>query len=192
MASHGRTGLARLAVGSVTEEVVRRNPTGTVVVGPHGARFALARERATALLCTDGSEQAARAAPHAARLAHLLGLGTTIVQRVDPDEDITIDGGPPPRPLLEAAREHCGALERYFASRQLTADSRVVFGETTGSIVHTAETVPATLIAMASHGRTGFGRFSLGSTAATVVQSARCPVFVVGPAAITNVEDSGP
>lgn len=183
MASHGRTGLGRLALGSVAEEVVRRNTAGTLVVGPSGAGFALSRERAAALFCTDGSERAASAAPLTTGLVQLLGLSMTIVQHVAPDEDVALDGGLPPRPLFNAAQENCEMLKRYFAGHQLAAETRVLFGETTRSIVHAAESVPATLIALASHGRTGFDRFALGSTAAAIVQKAACPVFVVGPAA---------
>jgi nucleotide-binding universal stress UspA family protein len=42
--------------------------------------------------------------------------------------------------------------------------------------------VPATLVAMATHGRTGLGRVALGSVATRVVHDSRCPVLVIRPA----------
>lgn len=190
MASTGRSGLARLALGSVAEEVIRRNTAGTVVVGPRGGCFALPRERAIALFCTDGSARAAAAAPHTARLAELLDLRTMVVQRVRPDEDVALDGGVPPRPLLDAAQANCEQLQRYFESRHVAAEARVLFGETTRSIIHTAASTAATLISLATQARTGLDRFSGESTAAALIQRAPCPVFVVGPGTLGEHDSS--
>ena len=46
-------------------------------------------------------------------------------------------------------------------------------------IVRTAKTFNADLIIIGTHGRTGFKRAFLGSTAERVVQHAHCPVLVV-------------
>jgi len=98
-------------------------------------------------------------------------------------------GGAHPRPLLDAAHENCEAFRRYFVSRDLPADARVLFGATPWSILRAADTVPATLIALASHRRPGFKRVSLGGTAAAIVQKARCPVFVASPAATNSMAE---
>lgn len=50
------------------------------------------------------------------------------------------------------------------------------------AIVEFARAVPASFIAMATHGRSGVGRLALGSVAAAVVHDAPCPVLVVRPA----------
>lgn len=183
MASHGRGGLARIALGSVAEEVVRRSTHGIVVVGPRCGSFAIARERASMLFCTDGSERSAAACPHATRIAELLDATTTVVQQVPPDEDVALDERIPPRPVLDAARTNCAELQRHFETQGITVEAQVVFGETTRAIVDLATSSAATLIALASHGRTGFDRITLGSTAASLVRNAPCPLFVVGPAA---------
>jgi nucleotide-binding universal stress UspA family protein len=46
-------------------------------------------------------------------------------------------------------------------------------------IVRLAETLPADLLVMGSHGRTGFDRLLLGSVAEKVLRKAPCPVLVV-------------
>jgi nucleotide-binding universal stress UspA family protein len=136
------------------------------------------------VFCTDGSARSAAACPHATRLAELLGSTTTVVQQVEPDEDVALDERVPPRPVLDAAQSNCAELQRYFETQGITTEAQVVFGETTRAIIDVAASSAAALIALASHGRTGFDRFTLGSTAAALVQRAPCPLFVVGPAAV--------
>lgn len=50
-----------------------------------------------------------------------------------------------------------------------------------GAILEKARVLPADLIVMGSHGRTGLGRVLIGSVAERVVRSAPCPVMVVPP-----------
>jgi len=50
-----------------------------------------------------------------------------------------------------------------------------------GPILDLARTLPADLIVMGSHGRSGIRRFLLGSVAERVLRSAPCPVMVVPP-----------
>jgi len=55
----------------------------------------------------------------------------------------------------------------------------VCIGKPFDEIVRTAKMFNADLIIIATHGRTGFKRALLGSTAERVVQHAHCPVLVV-------------
>ena len=55
----------------------------------------------------------------------------------------------------------------------------VCIGKPFDEIVRTAKTFNADLIIIGTHGRTGFKRAFLGSTAERVVQHAHCPVLVV-------------
>ena len=50
-----------------------------------------------------------------------------------------------------------------------------------GPILDLARTLPADLIVMGSHGRSGLQHFLLGSVAERVLRSAPCPVMVVPP-----------
>jgi nucleotide-binding universal stress UspA family protein len=52
-----------------------------------------------------------------------------------------------------------------------------------GAIVGAARTIPADLIAIGTHGRTGFDRVVLGSVAEKVLRTAACPVLTVPPRA---------
>jgi nucleotide-binding universal stress UspA family protein len=61
--------------------------------------------------------------------------------------------------------------------------ARIVLGEPGVAIVSLAEELPASLVVVASHGRTGFKRLILGSVAAHVAREAACSVLIVRLAA---------
>lgn len=65
----------------------------------------------------------------------------------------------------------------------LKVRSRVAAGKPWQKIVEVAGEEGADLIVIGTHGRTGFAREAIGSTAERVVRQARCPVLVVRAAA---------
>jgi universal stress protein A len=62
---------------------------------------------------------------------------------------------------------------------EVPADTLVQVGSPSRQIVETARSLPADLIVISTHGRTGLKHVLLGSVAEHVVQRAPCPVFVV-------------
>jgi nucleotide-binding universal stress UspA family protein len=52
-------------------------------------------------------------------------------------------------------------------------------GDPAGEIIDLANTTPNSLIAMSTHGRSGIGRWVLGSVAEKVVQHSRDPVLLI-------------
>jgi nucleotide-binding universal stress UspA family protein len=190
MASHGRGGLSRLALGSVAEEIVRRSATAVIVCGPYGASTPLPDERAEVLVCTDGSEFASGAVPATIALAHQLQLRVVVAQSIPPDEDVSIDGTPPPQPLLDAARANCDAMVRAFGEHGIDARGDLLFGDAVRSVAGRARSLPAAFVAVASHGRSGLERLAIESTAAALVRTCPCPLLLVGPAARRHPETS--
>lgn len=61
----------------------------------------------------------------------------------------------------------------------LPTDRIVAVGSPAREIIETAKALPADLIVIATHGRTGLKHAFLGSVAEHVVRRAPCPVFVV-------------
>ena len=55
-------------------------------------------------------------------------------------------------------------------------------------ILKTAGQLPADLIVLATHGRTGLAHALIGSVAERVVRESNCPVFVVRPKALSRTE----
>ena len=81
---------------------------------------------------------------------------------------------------LRSAREEDLAV---FAAQEIRGDvptkTVVPWGEPTREIVKLAQSLPADLIVISTHGRTGLTHVFLGSVAEHVVRHAPCPVLVV-------------
>lgn len=87
MATHGYTGLSRLWLGSVADEVVREATTPVLLVRADvEGRPAVpgASPFATVLLPLDGSQQAEQAIPHALTLAELCDARLLLLRVVEP------------------------------------------------------------------------------------------------------------
>lgn len=61
----------------------------------------------------------------------------------------------------------------------LTLEKRLETGDPVEVILRVAQELPADLIVVGSHGRTGLARLLMGSVAEQVVRRASCPVLVV-------------
>ncbi len=57
--------------------------------------------------------------------------------------------------------------------------SEILSGDPSTTICTTAETLPADLIVMSTHGRSGMARWVYGSVANKVLRNAPCPVLLV-------------
>jgi nucleotide-binding universal stress UspA family protein len=68
-----------------------------------------------------------------------------------------------------------------LAAAGLAADTRVRRGDAATEIVRCAEEEQADLVAMSTHGRTGFDHLVHGSVASAVLRAGRLPVLLVRP-----------
>lgn len=174
--THGRTGLARVFLGSVAEMVVRHAPCAVMTVGAEG-EVAPFRH---VLVPTDFSVSARNA----------LELAVTMVE---PTATITLlhvielpavyPGGSLAEVTGEIDKHATVALDQEIARIQrstrvrVTARSRVGYpGAQTLGVLDDDRTID--LVVMGSRGRTGFARAFLGSVAEKVVRHSHCPVLV--------------
>ena len=147
----------------------------------------------TTLLCTDGSDLALDALR--AALPVLAPADRTVVVTVTPSADPSLvtgtgmAGGVMSPEELDAMLEHQRdaaqeLLDDTVAALGLTgAETMVVQGDRAGhAIAALAESLPATVVALGTHGRSGLRRALMGSTSDHVVRHASCPVVVQGAA----------
>lgn len=179
MATHGRSGLRSALLGSTAEAVLCRVTHPVVLVGPAVANPVLPGERARLVACSDGSPFADAILPTAARWAAEQDMDTWLVEVVPPDEGVHAPGEPPVVELRRAAEARLDALARRFDAGDRSVQAEVLHGTPSSrAICRFAADLPASLIAMATHGRTGLARTALGSVAADVTRTAPCPVLL--------------
>jgi nucleotide-binding universal stress UspA family protein len=176
MGTLGLTGLARLLLGSVAEQVVRKAPCPVMTVKAEAA----APPVRTVLYPTDFSkpcEEAFRVACDLAKDAS----ARLLVLHVDVPPAIAPTHMPMPAPIPADHEEQLkGQLHRLQASApDVRMDCRVAKGNAAEAIVNVARDTPCDLIVMGTHGRTGLGRALVGSVAEQVLRTAPCPVITV-------------
>lgn len=146
----------------------------------------------TVLVPTDGSEHAERAATHAQYLATAFDATVHVVTVVD----LQAAGGPFDAggvddafvDRLEAEGERAiEAIESTFEGSAL--ETAVVRGQPDEAILDYADEYGVDVIAMGTHGRTGFGRYLAGSVTEAVVRHAEVPVLTVRQTAASQEAD---
>ncbi|HLF95409.1 MAG TPA: universal stress protein [Planctomycetota bacterium] len=175
MTSHGRSGLKRAYLGSVTEEVLRHSELPLLVVRP-GVKAA---DWKRVVVPLDGSALAERILPDAARLAKAFGTRIQLL-RVTPSSVVQMmaagHAGPIP---AEDPGPYLQEVGRRLSREGIASEPAVRRGDPVVEICRTAEEVGAGAICLATHGRTGLPRALLGSVAEGVLRAAPCPVYVL-------------
>jgi len=176
--THGRTGFARILLGSVAEGVVRHAPCSVLAVRPDGEVKPFGR-----VLCPiDFSECSQHAAELAAALVRPGSAGITLLHVIDPPAIHTGE-----KRMVELVREldrySMGHLDEWALRLEGKAPAPVAkqsrIGRPGAEILRCLdEGPPFDLVVMGSHGKLGIERLLLGSVAEKVVRHARCPVLV--------------
>jgi nucleotide-binding universal stress UspA family protein len=182
MATHRRSGAARLWLGSVAEAFVRESPAPVLLVRRRETADPTVRadrlfERVVVAL--DGSRNADTALDEAALVAGLGGGALELLRIVDP---IAIAAGRDEE--IEAERRQAAAYLERRARRLRAAGLRasatvVVHTAPALAIVEHADAADADLVVVGTRGRKGLGRVLMGSVAEAVLRGTSRPVLVV-------------
>lgn len=179
MGTHGRTGLARVFLGSVTEQVIRHSPCSVLVT--RGSAGVVAFRN---MLCPiDFSEDTSEVLERAAELAAVGGAGITLLHVIESAG--TFSGlRLPETHLAEIERQATLELERCAAALAPKVSVPVKFeiriGAPAALVLAVLDAEPTfDLVIMGSRGRTGIQRMLIGSVAENVLRHAACPVLVV-------------
>lgn len=189
MATHGRSGLGRWLMGSVTDKVVRHAHQPTLVVRARDDADGSRANIGEVILPLDGSATAEAAIPHAVEMSKLLGVGISLIRAVSPAShaDAFVEYMPDSyQRLVEDAREDAeeyldGVATRIRNQGISEVRSEASIGNASSAIVDLARAADEPLVVMATHGRSGVGRWMLGSVADRVVRHGPGPVLVVRP-----------
>ncbi|MBE3559482.1 MAG: universal stress protein [Ktedonobacteraceae bacterium] len=208
LCSHGRSGFARWALGSVAEKIIHHaaipvlvlREKGPMPAGPHPDPTMPLR----VLVPLDGSVLAKAALEPAAMLIAALATparGELHLIRIVPskgrgaaDYDLASQHA---RVYLEQTTEHLreGVTAPAVARLHVPITWSVVMADDVASaLIGAAESgeegsaisTRSDLIAMATHGRQGFQRWTMGSVTERVLHATRLPLLIVRPAAMQS------
>jgi nucleotide-binding universal stress UspA family protein len=181
MPTHGREGVSRYLIGSVTEKVVRLSsvPVLTARMQPDEQ---LVFPYETILLPTDGSAGAAYAAEHGLSLASALDATVHVLSVVDDTSlDLDVRSTTSGRDGEQAATDAVDDVVSQAETRGVSDIIRhVEHGSPIEVILETIESNDIHAVVMGTTGRRGSDRILLGSVAEKTVRSAPVPVITVG------------
>jgi nucleotide-binding universal stress UspA family protein len=184
MATHGRSGISHLVMGSVAESVLRTAPAPVLALkaGQEGRPLTAVKQ----ILCaTDLSATSEEAWRYALMLADVFAAEVSLLHVVSPLEfaglgDMRV---PPPTGWMEgrvaASDKELAGKHQEVEKFGLRARHKVAVGAPAATILAEAQDARADLIVMGTHGRTGLSHLLLGSVAEAVIRKAPCPVLAV-------------
>lgn len=129
------------------------------------------------LVPLDGSALSDRIVRHVRRLLVRNDFEIVLLGVVDPKGGAMAE---------QRARDHLEAVRDELVADGALASVEVAQGEPAQAIVDCAARKEASLVAMATHGRTGIARWLQGSVAEAVVRACPTPVFVSNPMALDD------
>jgi len=178
--THGRTGISRYLLGSVTEKVVRLSDV-PVLTARMQSDEQLTFPYENILVATDGSPASNAAAKHGLALAAALDATVHVLSVVDdtslgPDVRSVLSTEELERPAVEAVEDVDAEADAYELPDVRT---NVEHGSPAAVIKEYIETSDIHAVVMWSSGRRGVDRILLGSVAEKTVRSAPVPVITV-------------
>ena len=120
------------------------------------------------LVPLDGSKESEVVLPHVEELAAKLKAEVTFLQGVPQDNHVSAD-----------AEAYLNKVCNLFQDKGISARYEIRVGDAADEIIKLADEIEADMVAMAAHGHSGVGRWSLGSVAEKVVQGGNTPVLLV-------------
>lgn len=181
MGTHGRSGVARVFLGSVTEQVIRHAPCSVLAIREQGATLPFRN-----ILCPiDFSDDSRHAIDRAAELAGSGTTGITLLHVIEPAltyRELSMGENHLAALDHRATHELAGWASDLEKKVSVPVTTAIDIGRPGARILAALEADPSVdLVIMGSHGRTGIKRVLLGSVAEKVLRHATCPVLIERP-----------
>lgn len=161
MGRRGLSGIAKVAMGSVTARVIGHSPADVLIV-PRQAEL----KCKAILAATDGSEYGDAAVREGIKVAKRCGSSLLVLSVASSEAAAT------------EAKRALNKAEGIAVQEDFEVQTSTVYGKAYEKIVETAKARDIDLIVVSSHGRSGFGRLLMGSVTERVVIHADCAVLV--------------
>jgi nucleotide-binding universal stress UspA family protein len=189
MATHGRSGMQHMLLGSVAEKTIGFAPCPVLVVRRVQRPFISSKADQLELnlkhivVPTDFSNDAQRALAFAETLAKKTRARLSLLHVVPVHYAVgEYDGLDFPRleaELMESGERHLAKLRSRIEQRDIEGSTEITRGSVRGEIMSFVDQSKCDLVVMGTRGLTGLKHLVLGSTAEYVVQHAPCAVLTV-------------
>jgi nucleotide-binding universal stress UspA family protein len=195
MATHDRNLLGQAVRGSVTNSVIRSSHVPVLAITPEKQASSPDQPVAlsSVLVPLDGSQFAEAVLPYVENLAGRLGLEVVLVQVLGFEEVFPPAGGmavPPGETTLKMdttpeqvaatdANQYLENVAERLTGMGLKARWEVIRGDAAQEVAKLAQRTPDTMIALASHSRSGISRWVTGSVAEELLRASGDPVLVI-------------
>ena len=177
--TQGRTGLARVLMGSCAARLVRHAHCDVLVVRGDTSDWNVRHIVAP----TDLSDNASSAIAAAGQIHETFGGELSLLHVLDetvPLPSLETVGLANTATLARRLKEDLEEIRTSLFSGDDTVSSHVMVGETPApGICRSAKDDDAQLVVVATHGRSGLAAMLIGSVSEQVVQQAPCPVLTV-------------
>jgi nucleotide-binding universal stress UspA family protein len=188
MATHGMSGMRRWLLGSVAAKVVQTAANPLLLIRPGDGDAAMQATFNTVFVPLDGSALAEKVLPHVIALSKAMNLEVHLVRvyTLPSDAYVVADGviaqgsGVFRESLKNEANNYLdGKVDELRAEGLERLLATAIEGDAANEIIEIARKTPKNMIAMSTHGRSGVGRWLVGSVAEKVVQHAQDPVLLI-------------
>lgn len=178
--THGRKGIKRLIMGSVTSKVIVNAPCDVMVVKSPCTECT--GEYKSILVPFDGSEFSKKALGRACKLSKIDNAEITVLYVIPHYEEMieflkteSIKKG-----LSDEAQKIIDVAKEIASGYGIEINTDIRDGHAGEKIIESAKMLKNDLIVAGAHGWRGINKAIIGSTTESVIANAFCPVLVVG------------
>lgn len=186
MTTHGRTGFARWALGSVADRVIQIAHQPIFLVRMDGTPATEYTIRQI-LMPLDGSALAEEALVHAEGIAHQTGASLVLLRVVEPlstwQKALLVEHGYNEQLLEEERSEEANRylvqVHERLQAAAVASRAEVYSGGAASAILQVVEKEPIDLVVMSTHGLSGYSRWVYGSIASKLLHNVPCPLLLL-------------
>jgi nucleotide-binding universal stress UspA family protein len=197
IATHGKTGIRRWALGSTANNVARASKCPVLLIRA-AAGISGDIHLNNILVPLDGSNHSEAVLTYIENLASRLKARVSLLNVVEPpfhiypfyegtgyfssggvirvpytDEEI--------KPMREVAEKYVKGINNELKTKEIEAVYEVRKGSPAEEIIKAEEEMRPDMVAMSTHGHSGFGRWDHGSIADKVLHAGKTPLLLVRP-----------
>ena len=188
MSTHGRSGISRLSLGSVTDSLIRHTTIPVLVVKPPTSYLnpQVVEGFKRIIVPLDGSVLAEQILPRVLTLAKLEDAEITLLNVLVPQSYSQKEIADPVLPWWEkdvaTAQAYLFRIAAELRRDGVSVTTDIVIAENVANAIRDfASREKADLIAIATHGRGGLARMLRGSVADAIMHSGRMSMLVLKP-----------